>query len=117
VRASISYKGCWVRRTRTFGDSYRADAWFASVAGSLEAGKPIAAQLAARITELTGATLRSWLVEGCTGSYPLSALASSRAPGHHALRNGQFLVLTVELSVNGAPWIGTAPLIVGQPSL
>ncbi len=117
MRASISYKGCWVRRTRTFGDSDRADAWFASVTRSLEAGKPIAAQLAAKVTELPGATLQSWMAESCTGSYPLSAVASSRAPGHDALRNGQFLVLTVELSVNGAPWIGAAPLIVGQPSL
>jgi hypothetical protein len=117
VRASISYKGCWVRRTRTFGGSDGADAWFASVARSLEAGMPIATQLAATVKELPGATLQSWMAESCTGSYPLSAIATSGAPGHDALRNGQFLVLTVELSVNGVPWIGAAPAIVGQPSL
>src|SRR5471030_1038586 len=43
VRASIAYKGCWVRRTRTFAkDTAKADAWFAGIAQSLEAGKPIA---------------------------------------------------------------------------
>ena len=29
VRASVAYKGCWVRRTRTFAkDAAKADAWF-----------------------------------------------------------------------------------------
>jgi hypothetical protein len=31
--------------------------------------------------------------------------------------NGQFLVLTVELTLDGAPWIGAAPLVVGRSSL
>jgi hypothetical protein len=117
VRASISYKGCWVRRTRTFGGPDQANAWFANLVRSLEAGTPLGTQLMARVTELTGATLRSWVAESCTGSYPLSAVASSRAGGQDALRSGQFLVLTVELSVDGAPWIGAAPLIVGQQRL
>ena len=117
VRASISYKGCWVRRTRTFGDSDRADAWFASVARSLEADTPIATQLAAKVKELPDATLQSWMAESCTGSYPLSAVASSGASGKDTLGNGQFLVLTVELAVDGTPWIGAAPLIVGSINL
>ena len=50
-------------------------------------------------------------------SYPLSAVASSRMPAKEAPANGQFLVLTVELTVDGAPWIGAAPLIVGQDAL
>ena len=53
------------------------------------------------------------MAESCTGSYPLSEVASSRAPGKDAPVNGQFLVLTVELTIDGAPWIGAAPLIVG----
>jgi creatinase/prolidase-like protein len=117
VRASISYKGCWVRRTRTFGGPAGADAWFANLARSLQAGTPIGTQLTARVAELAGATLRSWLAESCTGSYPLSAFGSSRAGGQDALKSGQFLVLTVELSVDGAAWIAAAPLIVGQQGL
>ena len=40
VRASIAYKGCWVRRTRTFAkDTAKADAWFDGVVRSLEAGQ------------------------------------------------------------------------------
>jgi Xaa-Pro aminopeptidase len=120
VRASIAYKGCWVRRTRTFAKddtAARADAWFAAVAQSIEADKPLAAQLAAKIKELPGASPQSWMAESCTGSYPLSVVASSRAPGSYATADGQFLVLTVELSIDGAPWIGAAPLIAGHASL
>src|SRR4029079_14430508 len=82
VRASIAYKGCWIRRTRTFaneGSAAKADAWFDGVARSLEPGQPIAAQLAVKLKELPGAALISWIAESCTGSYPLSAVASSRA--------------------------------------
>jgi len=116
VRASVAYKGCWVRRARTFGggDIADADAWFERVVRSLSAGTPIAAQLAARLSELPGATLTSWMAESCVGSYPLSVVASSRAAGAAVPSDGQFLVLTVELSLDGTPWLGAAPLIVGQ---
>jgi hypothetical protein len=117
VRASISYKGCWVRRTRTFGGddaSAKADAWFDGVVRALEPGKPLAAQIAAQLKALPDTTLQSWLAESCIGSYPLSAVGSARAPGKDAPVADQFLVLTLELSLGGAPWIGAAPLIVGQ---
>jgi hypothetical protein len=120
VRASVAYKGCWVRRTRTFAEddaAARANAWFESVAGSIEAGKPIAGQLAAKIEELPGASLQSWMAESCTGSYPLSVVASSRTPEKNAPANGQFVVLSVGLTLNDVPWIGAKPLIVGQQYL
>ena len=116
VRASVAYKGSWVRRTWTFakdGSGANAYAWFAATARSLEAGKFIASQLKA----LPGAELKSWMAESCIGSYPLAVLASSRVPEKHMLTNGQYIVLTIELAIDGAPWIGTAPLIVGKPSL
>lgn len=119
VRASVAYKGCWVRRTRTFakdGSAAKAETWLNGVARSIEAGKPIAAQLAARVRELPGATLQSWMAESCVGSYPLSVIASSRAPEKDMPVNGQFLVVTFELTVDGAPWLGATPLIVGKAS-
>jgi hypothetical protein len=113
VRASIAYKGCWVRRVRTFGnDAAKADAWFDGV--SIEAGKPIQNQMAEQLKNLPGATLTSWMAESCIGSYPLSAIASARAPEKTALAKGQFVVLTVELIAGGAPWMGARPLIAGS---
>ena len=120
VRASIAYKGSWVRRTRTFakdGSASNADAWLDGVARTLEAGKPLGTQLAAKVQERPGAILKSWMAESCTGSYPLSVVASSRSPGANLPAPGQFMVLTVELSINGTPWIGAAPLIAGRRSL
>jgi hypothetical protein len=110
VRASIAYKGCWVRHVRTFGkDAAKTDAWFDGV--SIEAGKPIQNQLAEQLKNLPGATLTSWMAESCIGSYPLSAIATSRAPEKTALAKGQFVVLTVDLTVGGASWVGARPLI------
>ena len=113
TRAAGSAARARLRRMRRA----KADAWFDGVARSIEPGKPIAAQLAAKLKELPGAALTSWIAESCTGSYPLSAVASSRAPGKDAPVNGQFLVLTVELTLDGAPWLGAAPLIVGARAL
>jgi hypothetical protein len=116
VRASVAYKGAWVRRTRTFardavgGASIaRADAWLAQVARSLVGGKPLAAQLAPP----PGAEIKSFMAESCIGSYPLEAVASSRTPGKEPLAAGTYLVLTVELAIDGAPWLGAVPAFVG----
>lgn len=119
VRASIAYKGSWVRRTRTFAkdkSAAKADVWFTETIGSLGAGKPLATQLATQVGELPGAELRSWLAESCFGSYPLAMIASSHSSDGPTLADGSFLVLTVELTLGGAPWLGAAPLIVGKPN-
>jgi hypothetical protein len=113
VRASISYKGCWVRRIRTFvrdSAAAQADVWLDAVAWSIAPDKPLAVQFADKVKELPGASLQSWMAESCIGSYPLSAVTSSPI-------SGQFLVLTVELALNGAPWIGAVPLVVGHAKL
>src|SRR5262249_25894227 len=94
VRASVAYKGCWVRRIRLCGRvAGKGDVGSEGGSGSSERGKPIAAQLAAKLRDLPGATLTGWTAESCTGSYPLSAVASSHVPGKAATAAGQFLVL------------------------
>ena len=115
ARASVAYKGSWVRRIRTFAKddaSATAEAWFSNFIRALVPGQPFGAQLAATITQLPGAAVSTWMAESCVGSYPLEVVASSNA-GDNAFAEGQFVVVTVELSLNGAPWIGAAPMIVG----
>ena len=114
VRASVAYKGSWVRRTKSFARDEAArrayasaDAWLARVASSIESGKPLDAQLAAHLKALPGATLRRAMAESCTGSYPLAAITAAPAAG-------SFLVLTVGISVGGIPWLGAAPAFVGK---
>ena len=119
LRASIAYKGSWVRRTRTFARDAagreavaRADAWFETLTASIVPGRPIGAQLAAGVGALGGATLANWMAESPIGSYPLEAIASSRSPERGGLPEGGFTVLTVELAVDGTPWLGAAPAFV-----
>ena len=119
VRASIAYKGAWIRRTRTFAGDHevaRADAWFEGVIRGIEAGKPISGQLAARVEALSDATLEFWMLEGCVGSYPFSVIASSRMSGRDAPLEDGFFVLTIGLSLPGGHWIGTAPVTVSNRS-
>jgi hypothetical protein len=112
VRASVAYKGAWVRRVRSFAhdDAARrayadAEAWLARIVSSIEPGKPLDAQLAARLAALPAATLRNVSAESCIGSYPLAAVTGTPTAG-------SFLVLTVELSLGGIPWLGASPAFV-----
>jgi hypothetical protein len=114
VRASVAYKGAWVRRVRSFASDEAArrayaaaDAWLAGVASSIEPGKPLDAQLARHVKSLPGASLRAAMAESCTGSYPLAV--ATDVP-----RAGGFLVITVELSLDGIPWVGAVPAFVNS---
>jgi hypothetical protein len=116
LRASIAYKGSWVRRTRTFARHAagcatvaRADAWFENLMSSITPGS-IGAQITARIGELPGAVVTSWMAESPIGSYPLQAIASSGARDQDGVAAGGFFVLSVELVVEGMPWLGAAPV-------
>jgi hypothetical protein len=117
LRASVAYKGSWVRRIRTFtrdtsGGEARADAWFENLVSSIVAGRSIGAQITARIDELPGATVNGWMAESSIGSYPLQAIASSRAPDRDGVPDGGFAVLTIELALDGMPWLSAAPTFV-----
>ncbi|MEA2903205.1 MAG: hypothetical protein QOI12_592 [Alphaproteobacteria bacterium] len=125
VRASIAYKGAWVRRTQSFARDdagrqaiARGDAWLARAVAALGPERPLAAQLAARLDDLPGAELKRWLAESCIGSYPLEAVAASATPGGSPLPDrapsaGDYLVLTAELAIGGVAWLGAAPAFVG----
>jgi hypothetical protein len=121
LRASVAYKGSWVRRTRTFARDTagrqavgRADAWFENLVSSIIAGSSIGTQISAHLPALPGATVSSWMAESPIGSYPLQAIASARAPDRDGVSAGGFLVLSIELALDGAPWLGAAPVFVGS---
>ena len=121
LRASVAYKGIWVRRTNTFarGTAGRralasANAWFEKLVSSITAGPSIGAQIKTRIAELPGATVKGWMAESPIGSYPLQAVTSSRTPDRDGVAAGGFMVLTIELTVDGMPWLGAAPVFVSS---
>jgi hypothetical protein len=119
LRASVAYKGSWVRRTRTFARDAagsaaiaRAEDWFKTVVASIAPANPLAAQLANRIGKLPGASIGSFMAESSIGSYPLEVIASSRDREKSLLAEGSFIVLTIALTLDGARWLGAAPAFV-----
>ena len=121
LRASVAYKGSWVRRTRSFARDAagaaayaRAAAWLSQLAESIEVERPLAAQLADHLAQLRGAELKGLLVESYLGSYPLEAIAGAGMRGGEAPVAGRFLVLTVELAIDGVAWLGAAPVFASN---
>ena len=103
LRATVAYKGTWIRLVRTF----RRD-------GAVASGDA-AARLAAAVAELPSprgfASLSSWLVEGCRIAQPLEPLMGSRVseprpPPPRAL-----------VSVQASFEIDSRPVLVGAPAL
>jgi hypothetical protein len=118
VRASVAYKGAWVRRTRTFarddagGEAVaRAEVWLDDTRKVFDPAKAIAGQIEAGVKALAGATLQDWMAEACVGSYPLQAVAASRGAAKQARGPADFAVLTIAFTLDGVPWIGAAPVI------
>jgi hypothetical protein len=124
VRASIAYKGAWVRRTRSFARDPQgakamasADEWLTKLVPS--AGTPFemsmeawGAELAARGGVAAHLELRRWTAESCTGTYPLEVVASSRVSGPYMPEAGTFVVISVELTLDRVPWLSAAPMFV-----
>jgi creatinase/prolidase-like protein len=103
VRASVAYKGSWVRMVRTIGCG---DA----------AGKAVA-RFAAAVRGLPGARdftdFDSWLVEGCRLAQPLEPLVGSRVASPHVPPRGMLVSVEGRLTVAGTPVLIGAPALVG----
>jgi hypothetical protein len=122
VRASIAYKGAWVRRTKSVARDPQgaramasADAWLAEMASYISARDTLASQIRCNGHVLLRAAevhCRSWMVESCKGSYPLEVVDSSRSPDRDGQLPGTYLVLSVDLTVDDVPWLGAAPVFV-----
>ena len=126
VRATVAYKGSWVRAAQTYArdekdrDSItRADTWFTDFAATLDARQPIRDQIALP----SNSELVFWTAEAPVGTRPLAIVDSSLLLAHRSLggggsnpspsgvraprlRSGRALVLTVGLRIDGVPWCG-----------
>jgi hypothetical protein len=104
LRATVAYKGSWVRLVRTFGRS---------------AGEKAAVQLAGAVAMLpsergfTGCS--SWLVEGCRGGQPLAPLMGSRLPpgGNPAPRS--LVSVQAKFESDGQAALVGGPALLGAP--
>jgi Xaa-Pro aminopeptidase len=108
LRATVAYKGTWIRLTRTFP---RDDA--------VRPQEEAAARLAAAVAKLPRAdgfaSFSSWLVEGCRIAQPLEPLMGSRVATAHALAPGALVSVQVACEIESRPLLVGAPALVGRP--
>ncbi len=106
LRATVAYKGTWVRLIRSFCE--RAIA------------QQAAAQFAQAVAQLPGSAgftgFRSWLVEGCRMAQPLDPLIGSRIGSESAQSPLPGALVSVQgvLTVSGQTVLVGAPVLVGQ---
>ncbi len=103
LRATVAYKGTWVRLVRSFVDP--------------DIGKEASMNLAAAVAQLPGdhgfAGFRTWLVEGCRTTQPLEALLGSGIGVPPPPLPGSLVSVSGVLSVDGRPIPVGAPALIG----
>lgn len=110
VRATVAYKGVWVRMARTVArDPALADAVNVAV--------DELASAAACLPETGGfAGASAWLVEATTRSQPLEPCAGSVVAQKRSIA-GAVVTLALTLPVGGVPIIAAAPALAGNDEL
>jgi Creatinase/Prolidase N-terminal domain len=103
LRATVAYKGAWVRLIRAFSETAALDS--------------AAAQLAEAVALLPSdrgfATFKSFVVEGCRTTQPLEPLMGSRLESADMLETGALVSVQAVVSVDGASVPVGAPALIG----
>jgi hypothetical protein len=104
LRATVAYKGAWVRLVRSVCDAAIA--------------REAAARFAQAVALLPGdrgfAGFRSWLVEGCRMTQPLDPLIGSRLGQGYPPLPGALVSVQTALVIDGRTVLLGAPALVGQ---
>jgi hypothetical protein len=104
LRATVAYKGAWVRLVRSFCEPAVAQQAAAQFA-----------QAVARLPEDGGFSgFRSWLVEGCRMTQPLDPLMGSRFGVAHTPAFGALVSAQGAMAVNGQSVLVGAPALLGS---
>ncbi len=108
VRASVAYKGCWVRRVATIDRD--------GAAARTEDAAALFAQAVARLpSDRDLAQLASFVVEGCRLSQPLETLMGSRVAEPRAPLPGAVVSVQACIIGEGQPTLLGAPVLLGAP--
>jgi Xaa-Pro aminopeptidase len=109
VRASVAYKGSWVRRLRTVGRH-------GATAARCEAALSEFAEAVAQLPNEGGLSrCVSFLVEGCRLAQPLEALMGSRVAAPRPPVSGAVVSVQACIEIDGRPILVGAPALVGAP--
>jgi hypothetical protein len=120
MRATLAYKGAWVRQTKTYSQDgedrlaiARADARFKALAARIDTKHSLRDQIAACVADLGCAQLVGWMAEAAVGTRPLAVVASAEKPSE-TLEHVAALIVTLLLNVDGVPWCGAGLAGQGQ---
>ncbi len=105
LRATVAYKGTWIRLVRFVGDAAIAQ----------EAAARFAQAVALLPSDRGFAGFHSWLVEGCRMAQPLDPLIGSRLGEGHPPLPGALVSVQAALVIDGRTVLLGAPALVGQP--
>ncbi len=105
LRATVAYKGTWIRLVRSVCDAaiaQEAAARFAQAVASLPSDRGFAG-------------FRSWVVEGCRMAQPLDPLIGSRLGDGRPPLPGALISVQAALAVDDQTVLLGAPALIGQP--
>jgi hypothetical protein len=105
LRATVAYKGTWIRLVRTFCDPVLAG----------EAARCLAAAVAQLPSARGFAGFPSWLVEGCRIAQPLAPLLGSRVNQPSPIPPRALVSVQGRLELGGQPVLVGAPALLGSP--
>jgi hypothetical protein len=104
LRATLAYKGIWVRSARSFG---------ANPATLARATESFAAAVAGLPDGAAFQGMASWLVEGCRIAQPLAPLMGSRVSEPHPPAPGSLVSVQASLVLDGESILIGAPALIG----
>jgi hypothetical protein len=105
LRATVAYKGTWLRLVRTFGQGALVE----------EATRCFAAAVARLPSDHGLAGFASWLVEGCRIAQPLEPLLGSRVNVQNPIPARALVSVQGRLELGGRPVLLGAPALLGSP--
>ena len=107
LRATVAYKGTWVRMVRTF---VRND-----TRGVVRAGADKLAAAVAALPQLDALkTFDTWLVETARAAQPLGAVAGSAVPTAEAFAPGSLVTVQASIVIDGTPILCGSPALAGS---
>ncbi len=104
LRATVAYKGTWIRLVRSV----------CNVAIAQEAAARFAQAVALLPDDRGFAGFRSWLIEGCRMTQPLDPLTGSRLGEGHPPPPGALVSVQAVLAIDSRTVLLGAPALIGQ---
>jgi hypothetical protein len=105
IRATVAYKGNWVRHTKTYSKDEkdrlviaRADARFKDMLSRIDSHSSLPEQIADFKPDY-------WVVEAASGTTPLAVIASS-IDAHQAPHHAPALIVIASTTIDTVPWCG-----------